>query len=78
MLVRVHLYGPFRSTVAERSFDLPDGARVSDLRAAFARVEMNHPLLARSRFATEEGVLQENERLASGMILAVIAPVSGG
>lgn len=86
MKVQVSLFGAFRSyePAALVALELPDGARVSDLRAALEAHGVAHwpdfkpALLKRSAFASETAVLREADLVPEDGRMAVLPPVSGG
>lgn len=86
MKVEVSLYGAFRACQPEPQviLELPDGARVSDLRLALeAHGNVHWPdfrpaLLRSSAFASQVEVLREHEALPVDGRVAVLPPVSGG
>lgn len=86
MKVEVSLFGAFRDyePSAQVTLELPDGAQVSDLRAALHEHAQAHwpafrpGLLQYSAFASETSVLREHEPLPADGRMAVLPPVSGG
>lgn len=84
MRIKVRLFGAFRGlggnsgNGSELELELSHGARISDLRAALARVTGNEALVADSAFASEARVLQDSAELAPGTVVAVLPPVCGG
>ncbi len=86
MKISISLYGAFRECDPRGSveLDVPEPAKVSDLRAAFEAHGLAHwpafkpGLLAASVFASESTLLRENEALPANGRLAVLPPVSGG
>lgn len=86
MKVELSLFGAFRShdPGARVVLELPEGARVADLRAALDRHAREHwpdyrpGLLKASAFASEAAVLRDAEPLPPGVPMAVLPPVSGG
>lgn len=86
MKVQVSLFGAFRSfdAAAQVVVDVPDGARVADLRQALEQYGQVHwtgfnpALLRRSAFASETTVLREADALPADGRMAVLPPVSGG
>lgn len=86
MKVTLKLFGAFRShdPGATVQLELPEGARVADLRAALdAHARAHWPgyrpeLLRASAFASETAVLRDAEALPGGVPMAVLPPVSGG
>jgi molybdopterin synthase sulfur carrier subunit len=86
MKVDLKLFGAFRDLQphAQLLLELPDGARVADLRRALANhAQANWPgfqpgLLARSAFASDAAVLRDGEALPADGRMALLPPVSGG
>lgn len=86
MKVELSLFGAFRShdPGAKLVLDVPEGARVADLREALDRYAREHwpayrpELLKASAFASETTVLRDAEPLPPGVPMAVLPPVSGG
>ncbi|MEJ5207868.1 MAG: MoaD/ThiS family protein [Lysobacteraceae bacterium] len=86
MKVEVSLFGAFRDHEpgAQVVLELPEGARVAELRAALLDYAQAHwpafrpGLLQRSAFASETTVLRDNELLPADGRMAVLPPVSGG
>lgn len=86
MKVQVSLFGAFRSfdPGALVELDLPEGARVADLRQALEEYGAAYwqgfapALLRRSAFASETTVLRDADALPSDGRMAVLPPVSGG
>ncbi|MBJ6978274.1 MoaD/ThiS family protein [Luteimonas sp. MC1895] len=86
MKVVVSLFGAFREhdPAARLELDLPDGARVADLREALDRHGREHwpayrpELLKASAFASETTLLRDAEQVPDGVPMAVLPPVSGG
>lgn len=86
MKVEVKLFGAFRAhdPGATLELDLPDGARVADLREALDHHARAHwpayrpELLKASAFASETTVLRDAEHVPDGVPMAVLPPVSGG
>lgn len=86
MKVQVSLFGVFRSfdAGAQVVVDVPDGARVAELRQALEQYGNTHwqgfspALLRRSAFASETTVLREADPLPADARMAVLPPVSGG
>lgn len=86
MKVELSLFGAFRShdPGAKLVLDVPEGARVADLRQALDRHAREHwpayrpELLKVSAFASETTVLRDAEPLPAGEPMAVLPPVSGG
>lgn len=85
MKVEVSLFGVFRDyePTAQVTLELPDGARVSDLRSALSSHGRTHwpgfkdGLLQRSAFASESCILRDAEDLPEdGRML--LPPVCGG
>lgn len=86
MKVVLGLFGAFREydPAASVELEVPDGARVADLRAALDRHARAHwpayrpGLLKASAFASESTLLRDAEALPEGVPMAVLPPVSGG
>ena len=86
MKVEVKLFGAFRAhdPGATLELELPDEARVADLREALDRHAREHwpayrpELLKASAFASETTVLRDAEPVPEGVAMAVLPPVSGG
>ena len=86
MKVELSLFGAFRSHDPEARvvLEVPEGARVADLRAALDRHAREHwptyrpELLKVSAFASETTMLRDAEPLPEGVTMAVLPPVSGG
>ena len=86
MKVRLDLFGAFRTydPGARLELEVPDGARVADLREALDRHARTHwpsyrpELLKVSAFASETAVMRDAEPLQPGVPMAVLPPVSGG
>ena len=86
MKVEVKLFGAFRAhdSGATLELDVPDEARVADLREALDRYARAHwpayrpELLKASAFASETTVLRDAEHVPEGVAMAVLPPVSGG
>lgn len=86
MKVEVSLFGAFRShdPGARVVLEVPEGARVSDLREALDHHARAHwpayrpELLKASAFASETTVLRDAEPVPAGAMMAVLPPVSGG
>ncbi|MGY1529436.1 MoaD/ThiS family protein [Luteimonas sp. A649] len=86
MKVELSLFGAFRShdSAAQVVLEVPEGARVADLREALDRYAREHwpayrpELLKASAFASETTVLRDAETLPEGVPMAVLPPVSGG
>lgn len=84
--VQISLFGVFRSyePTALVALELPEGACVSDLRAALEAHGAAHwpdfkpALLQRSAFASETTVLREADLIPEDGRMAVLPPVSGG
>jgi molybdopterin synthase sulfur carrier subunit len=84
--VELSLFGAFRShdPGARLVLDVPEGARVADLREALDRHARAHwpayrpELLKASAFASETAVLRDAEAVPAGVAMAVLPPVSGG
>ncbi|MEN1959320.1 MoaD/ThiS family protein [Luteimonas sp. MJ246] len=86
MKVQLSLFGAFRAhdPAAQVELEVPDGARVSDLREALEQHAREHwpafrpELLKASAFASERTVMRDAEALVHGVAMAVLPPVSGG
>ena len=86
MKVELSLFGAFRShdPGARVVLEVPEGARVADLREALDRHARAHwpayrpELLKASAFASETTVLRDAEAVPVGVAMAVLPPVSGG
>lgn len=86
MKVELGLFGAFRShdPGARVVLELPEGARVADLREALDRHAREHwpayrpELLKASAFASETTVLRDADAVPAGVAMAVLPPVSGG
>lgn len=86
MKVVVNLFGAFRDLQpqVQLELDLPEGARVADLREALADYARTNwsgfrpGLLACSAFASESAVLRDSDALPANGPMAVLPPVSGG
>lgn len=86
MKVELRLYGAFRAYQPEPAivFDLPEGARVSDLRLALGEYassrwsDFKPGLLRSSAFSSDVEVLRESEAIPADGRMAVLPPVSGG
>lgn len=86
MKISISLYGAFRECDPRGSveLELPEAAKVSELRAAFQAHGLAHwpafkpGLLAASVFASESTLLREHETLPADGRVAVLPPVSGG
>lgn len=86
MKVTLNLFGAFRShdPAAKLELDVPEDARVADLRQALDAYAREHwsgyrpELLKASAFASETTVLRDAEPLPAGVAMAVLPPVSGG
>ena len=86
MKVEVKLFGAFRAhdPGATLELELPDGARVADLREALDRHARAHwpayrpELLKASAFASDKAVLREADPVPDDGRMAVLPPVSGG
>jgi len=84
--IRVQLFGAFRDyqPEAEVRFELPDDARVADVRQALAEHAEGHwpgfraELLNYSALASESCVLRDSEPLPEDGRLAILPPVNGG
>ncbi|PHS21588.1 MAG: hypothetical protein COA85_12940 [Robiginitomaculum sp.] len=78
--ITIQLFGAFRPLGATMALQVPKGASVHDVRAAFADnlPKDLHDLLEVSRFADERAVLAENAIVVENSKLAVLPPVSGG
>lgn len=86
MKVEVSLFGVFRDhePAGKVVLELPEGARIAELRAALLEYAQAHwpgfrpGLLQRSAFASETSVLRDNEPVPGDGRMAVLPPVSGG
>lgn len=84
MNIRLAMFGAFRAYAesGEIALDLPEGAKVADLRAALAAAFAPWPeaaaLVNCSVFADAEDILAEADGLDGRTGLAVLPPVSGG
>ncbi len=87
MTLTLQLFGAFREleSSGRLTLELPEHARVADLRLAFAEAakarhgERFRPgLLAVSVFASDQELLREDCALAGLAQVAVLPPVSGG
>lgn len=86
MKVELSLFGAFREyhSGEQITLDIPDGARVAELRAAVHRHGLAHwptfkpGLLERSAFASEVQLLRDAEAIPADGKMAVLPPVSGG
>lgn len=86
MRIEIGLFGAFREHEPEARLELevPDGARVADVRAALLAHGRAHwpgfreGLLQRSAFASERAVLRENDPVPQSGRLTVLPPVGGG
>lgn len=86
MRVELALFGAFRQFDPGASvvLEVPDDARVAELRSALAAHAAKHwpgfhpGLLERSAFASEREVLRESEPIPAERRMAVLPPVSGG
>jgi molybdopterin synthase sulfur carrier subunit len=86
MKIEVRLFGAFRDydPAAVVHLELPDDARVADVRAALDAHGRAHwpgfqpALLQRSALASENTVLRDHEALPANGRMAVLPPVSGG
>lgn len=87
MQVRVRLFGAFRDHEPQGSVILDleaDAPRVSDVRRGLQAYAAGHwprlqpGLLGYSAFASDEGVLREDDPLPANGEVAVLPPVSGG
>ncbi len=78
--ITIQLFGAFRPLGTTMALQVPKGASVHDVRAAFADTLPKdlHDLLEVSRFADERAVLAENAIVIENSTLAVLPPVSGG
>lgn len=79
----IKLFGAFRQYRDGRSVTvtLPENATVAALREAFAEQfedDNARALLNASAFATDEAVLDDEERVPAGQRLSVLPPVCGG
>jgi len=86
MNIELRLFGAFRDydSSACIQVEVPDGARVADVRAALdaygrARWPGFQPaLLQRSALASDDAVLRDHEAIPADGRMAVLPPVSGG
>jgi len=86
MKIEVRLFGAFRDydPAALVQLELPDDARVADVRAALEAHGRAHwpgfqpELLRRSALASDTAVLRDHETLPRDGRMAVLPPVSGG
>lgn len=86
MKVELSLFGAFKAhdPGARIELEVPEGARVADLREALDRHAREHwpsyrpELLKVSAFASETAVMRDAEALVPGVAMAVLPPVSGG
>lgn len=86
MKVELRLFGAFRDyePASRVALELPDGARIADLRAAVLAYARTHwptfrpGLLASSAFASEQAVLRDGDAVPADGRVAVLPPVSGG
>ena len=85
--VDVRLYGAFREYSQEKvlRFQLEPGSSLEDLRGTLAQhLEVLQPaaatreLVAKSAFASDHDILDENHRLLQSQVLSIIPPVCGG
>jgi len=86
MKIEVRLFGVFRDydPTALVQLELPDDARVADVRGALDAYGRAHwprfqpALLQRSALASENTVLRDHEAVPADGRMAVLPPVSGG
>lgn len=81
MVVRVLLFAALRDAAGAREVrvELPDGARVADLRHAVAQAyPALAPLLANAAVAVNQAYAEADALLRPGDEAALIPPVSGG
>lgn len=86
MKIELGLFGAFRQFQPDARLELevPEEARVADVRAAVASYGASHwpgfdaRLLASSAFASETTILRDGEPVPQDAWLAVLPPVSGG
>ncbi|HEX2597040.1 MAG TPA: MoaD/ThiS family protein [Luteimonas sp.] len=86
MKIDIQLFGAFRDhdPAARVQLDVPDDARVADVRAALDAYGRAHwprfqpALLQRSALASDSAVLRDHEAVPGGRRMAVLPPVSGG
>jgi molybdopterin synthase catalytic subunit len=81
MRVNVKLFGAVReqSGAKELSLELPEGARIADLRSRLeAEIEIVAKFGERLRISRNLELVTENEQLADGDEIALLPPVSGG
>ena len=86
MKIEVGLFGAFRQFQSQDRLELevPEQARVADVRAAVASYGASHwpgfdaRLLACSVFASATTILRDGEPVPPDAWLAVLPPVSGG
>jgi molybdopterin synthase catalytic subunit/molybdopterin converting factor small subunit len=81
MRVNVKLFGAVReqSGAKELSLDLPEGARIADLRGRLeSEIEIVARFGKRLRISRNLELVTEDERLADGDEIALLPPVSGG
>jgi molybdopterin synthase sulfur carrier subunit len=86
MKIEVRLFGAFRDydPVALVQLELPDDARVADVRAALDALgrtrwpRFQPELLRRSALASDSTVLRDHEAVPPDGRMAVLPPVSGG
>jgi molybdopterin synthase catalytic subunit len=81
MRVSLRLFAGLREAAGcrEAEFELPDGARVDDLKAGIAaRFPRVAPLLKTVVFAIDDEYIPAEERLHDGALVSAIPPVSGG
>ena len=86
MKIELSLFGALRDLDPDARIvlELPEGARVADLRTALrVHADAHWPgfgpgLLVKSAFASEQAVLRDSESLPADGRIAVLPPVSGG
>ena len=86
MKIELRLFGAFRDydPTARIHVEVPDGARVADVRVALDAYGRAHwqgfqpALLQRSALASDDAVLRDHEAVPADGRMAVLPPVSGG
>lgn len=81
MKITVLLFGPLGEAASPRleDFELPEGSRVADLRAALeSRFPAAAPGLANAAVAVNASYCRGDHLLGAGDEVALIPPVSGG